>query len=112
MYKKHLKAWGLEKNLKTAESIAMLKIAERRRAANKDTRFTCRGRPVEPGKLRRFAKRHNLVVDGAANALSDQKGTSSPGLGSFHRIGTVTLTLASVDSTQHHVYHARAGPVQ
>ncbi|AEO69729.1 uncharacterized protein THITE_2120440 [Thermothielavioides terrestris NRRL 8126] len=80
MYKKHLKAWGLEKNLKTAESIAMLKIAERRRAANKDTRFTCRGRPVEPGKLRRFAKRHNLVVDGAANALSDQKVSTPPSI--------------------------------
>ncbi|KAL2126637.1 hypothetical protein VTI74DRAFT_490 [Chaetomium olivicolor] len=61
MFKKNLKAWGLDKNHTTAESLAMIRIAERRRLANKQTVFYRRGRLVEPGKLRRFAKRHKLM---------------------------------------------------
>ncbi len=77
MYKKHFKAWGLEKNLKSEESIAMIKIAEHRRlTSNKDTIFIRRGKPVEPGKLRRFAKRHGLVVDGGASSQRDAQGNS------------------------------------
>jgi hypothetical protein len=79
MYKKHFKAWGLEKNLKREESIAMLKIAEQRRiASNKDTLFIRRGKPVEPAKLRRFAKRHGLTVDGGASSLHDAQGKPRP----------------------------------
>ncbi len=76
MYKKHFKAWGLEKNLKSDESIAMIKIAGKRRIANKDTRFVRRGKPVEPAKLRRFAKRHNLTetLDGGAGSVHDPQG--------------------------------------
>lgn len=74
MYKKHFKAWGLEKNLKPHESIAMIKIRERRRLANKDTVFMRYGRPVEPGKLRRFEKRHKLTADGGADMLHDAEG--------------------------------------
>jgi hypothetical protein len=76
LYKKHFKEWGLEKNLKTDESIAMIKIRERRRLANKDTVFIRRGKPVEPGKLRRFEKRHKLTADGGADLLHDSQGTS------------------------------------
>lgn len=75
MYKKHLKSWGLEKNIKAAEMIAMLRIAEQRRRNNKETRFVRRGRPVEPEKLRRFAKRYKLPVGGSLPP-SDQQGTS------------------------------------
>jgi hypothetical protein len=71
MYKKHFKAWGLEKNLKTEESFAMIKIRERRRLANKDTVFMRHGKPVEPGKLRRFEKRHKLTADGGVDLLHD-----------------------------------------
>ncbi|KAK3301776.1 uncharacterized protein B0T15DRAFT_323067 [Chaetomium strumarium] len=78
MYKKYLKAWGLEKNLKTRESIAMLKIAERRRLANKETHFFRHGQLVDPGKLRRFAKRHKLIGDGAAAQLADHEATTPP----------------------------------
>lgn len=74
MYKKHFKAWGLEKNLKADESIAMLRIAERRRMANKKTNFVRRGKPVEPGKLRRFAKRHGLMGDEVAGSPSSAQG--------------------------------------
>ena len=80
MYKKHFKAWGLEKNLKSEESIAMIKIAGKRRIANKDTRFVRRGKPVEPAKLRRFAKRHNLTetLDGDDGSVHDPQGNDRP----------------------------------
>ncbi|KAL2167337.1 hypothetical protein VTG60DRAFT_1407 [Thermothelomyces hinnuleus] len=65
-YKKFLKAWGLKKNLKREESIAMVKIsAWRRRMENKDTIFYCRGKLVDPEKLRRFMKRHKFTHDHA-----------------------------------------------
>lgn len=108
MYKKHLKAWGLEKNLKTTEAVAMLKIAEQRRAANKDTNFIRRGKPVEPGKLRRFAKRHKFRVDSEAAALSDLQGTFVL----LPQVRAMTLTLGSGNSAQHHIHHARAEPIQ
>ncbi|KAK4237614.1 ankyrin repeat-containing domain protein [Achaetomium macrosporum] len=82
MYKMYLKAWGLEKNLKTRESIAMLRIAERRRLANKETHFFRHGQLVEPGKLRRFAKRHSLklklIGDGAAAHSADEHVATPP----------------------------------
>ena len=78
MYKKHIKAWGFEKNIKTPEMLAMFKISEQRRSKNKDTRFIRHGRLVEPGKIRRFAKRHNLTAQGATGTLSDQQGTFHP----------------------------------
>lgn len=78
MYKKHIKAWGFEKNIKTAEMIAMIKIRELRRSKNKETLFIRRGRPVEPGKLRRFEKRHKLAEQGTAGTMSDQQGTPRP----------------------------------
>ncbi|KAL2015640.1 hypothetical protein VTK56DRAFT_5061 [Thermocarpiscus australiensis] len=81
MYKKHLKAWGLEKNIKTSEMIAMIEIARRRRLQNKGTLFVRRGKPVDPGKLRRFAKRRGLLVaDGAAASLSDQQVATPPNI--------------------------------
>jgi hypothetical protein len=78
MYKKHIKAWGFEKNIKTPEMLAMFKISELRRSKNKDTRFIRRGRLVEPGTIRRFAKRHNLTAQGATGTLPDQQGTFHP----------------------------------
>ncbi|KAL2142558.1 hypothetical protein VTI28DRAFT_1061 [Corynascus sepedonium] len=69
-YKRNFKAWGLEKNLKREESIAMLGIAERRRRMeNKETIFYCRGKIVDPVKLRRFAKRHKLNDAGLTASL-------------------------------------------
>jgi hypothetical protein len=63
MYKKHFKLWGLQKNLKADESIAMLQIDERRRIEeNKDTDFYRRGRLVKRYNLRRFAKRRGVTV--------------------------------------------------
>jgi hypothetical protein len=70
-YKRKFQAWGLQKYLKTDESIAMLRIAERRRMGNKETEFIRRGKPVELAKLRRFAKRHKLTPERAASALDE-----------------------------------------
>jgi hypothetical protein len=81
MYKKYLKAWGLEKNLKTEEAIAMLRItAKRLKEGNKKTLFFRRGRPVDPGKLRRFAKRHKLAVNEATGPLPVEQGIFDPAL--------------------------------
>ena len=79
MYKKHFKDWGLAKNISTNESMAMISIAKKRRDVyNKDTVFIRRGRPVEPGKLRRFEKRHGLTADEAAGSFYDAQGDSPP----------------------------------
>ncbi|KAK3902940.1 ankyrin repeat-containing domain protein [Staphylotrichum tortipilum] len=76
MYKKHFKDWGLAKNLTTEESIAMISIAKKRREVdNKETIFTRRGRRVEPGKLRRFEKRH-----GAAGSFYDAQVATPPNI--------------------------------
>lgn len=77
MYKNHFKAWGLQKNLNKDESIAMLKIKEQRWVVHKKkTEFIRRGKRVDPGKLRRFAKRHKLVADGGVSSLRDTEGNS------------------------------------
>ncbi|KAK3313576.1 hypothetical protein B0H66DRAFT_356712 [Apodospora peruviana] len=61
-YKKQLKEWGLVKNIKTHEAIAMIQIQKRRRdLENKETRFTLRGREVPDEKLSRFRKRHKMI---------------------------------------------------
>ncbi len=79
MYKKHFKDWGLAKNITTEESKAMIGIAKRRRNVhNKETVFIRRGREVDPGKLRRFEKRHGLAADGATSAFYDAQGTFPP----------------------------------
>ena len=49
----------------------MLRIAEIRRMGNKETEFIRRGKPVEPTKLRRFAKRHKLTPERAASMLDE-----------------------------------------
>jgi hypothetical protein len=109
MYKKYLKAWGLEKNLKTRESIAMLRIAERRRLANKETHFFRHGQLVEPGKLRRFAKRHKLIGDAAAaQLLADQEGTCPFTPCNWAK----RLTFRSEDSARHHVYNTGTRRIQ
>jgi hypothetical protein len=77
MYKKQLKAWGLQKNIKTSEMMAMIRIEGRRRGENKKTQFIRHGIPVEPEKLRRFARRHKLEL-GETLSPSDQQGMSLP----------------------------------
>ena len=71
MYKKHFKLWGLKKNLKADESIAMLQIGERRRnEENKETDFYRRGKLVKRYNLRRFAKRRGFTVPRDAQGTS------------------------------------------
>lgn len=74
MYKKRFKEWGLVKNLKADESMAMLQIANRRLRENKDTEFIRRGKVVKHNNLRRFAKRHGLSVEEGAGFSSDTEG--------------------------------------
>ncbi|KAK4154934.1 Clr5 domain-containing protein [Chaetomidium leptoderma] len=81
MYKKRFKAWGLQKNLSTDESMAMCQIDEQRRIVkNKKTLFLRRGKLVEPGKLRRFRKRHKLMADGGSGTLLDTRVATPPNI--------------------------------
>lgn len=60
-YKKQLKAWGYEKNIKRHEMLAMLQIVKwRLDKEGKKTKFMRRGRDVSDDKLTRFKKRHNI----------------------------------------------------
>jgi hypothetical protein len=74
MYKKYFKTWGLEKNIKTLESIYMIGIAEQRRAEKKDTIFIRHGQVVDLRKLNRFKRRHKLTKGGGADSLLDAQG--------------------------------------
>ncbi|KAK4098931.1 ankyrin [Parathielavia hyrcaniae] len=78
MYKKYLKDWGLEKNIKTRESIFMIGVAERRRMANKETVFTRHGKPVDLRKLYRFRRRHKLLRDGMTDPLLEAQVSTPP----------------------------------
>lgn len=60
MYKRQILAWDLGKNIKKHEMITMLRIEERRRKENKETRFLFRGKVVDRAKLRRFTTRYRL----------------------------------------------------
>jgi hypothetical protein len=105
MYKKHFKLWGLEKNLKADESIAMLRIEKRRMRENKKTFFRRRGKLVKLYNLRRFAKRRGLTVH------HDAQGTSlvSAWARSPERL---TPMFVSGNSPKHHVWNARTRPIQ
>ncbi|KAL2261297.1 hypothetical protein VTK26DRAFT_4439 [Humicola hyalothermophila] len=81
MYKKHLRLWGVKKNIPASEMIPMLKIEGRRRNENKETRFAFCGQPVEPKKMRRSAKRYKLTISHGANGgLDDEPVKTPPGV--------------------------------
>ncbi|KAK3334156.1 Clr5 domain-containing protein [Cercophora scortea] len=72
-FKKQLKGWGLEKNIKTREMIAMILIQKKRREEeNKKTCFFVRNKRVSEEKLRRFLKRYKMVEIEATEAAAAQ----------------------------------------
>lgn len=59
-YKTQIKKWNLDtKYTKASEYVAMIKTQKRRERENpgKQTRFTLRGRPIDPRDIARFEKR-------------------------------------------------------
>jgi hypothetical protein len=57
-YKDQFKRWNFEKNIKTDEMKAIIRIRKRRRDdEDKDTQFRLRQRPVPQEKIDRFMKR-------------------------------------------------------
>jgi len=57
-YKTQLKKWNLDtKYTRSGEYTAMIAIQRRRERENKQTRFSLRGRPVDPRDITRFEKR-------------------------------------------------------
>lgn len=74
-YKKQLKAWGYEKNIKAHEMKAMLQIQRRRmEEEGKETRFIRRGREVPMGKLTRFRKRYKITERNATQIIPCERG--------------------------------------
>ena len=60
-YKRKFSQWKVEKNMKSHEAEAMIRIqSERAQGLGKDTAFRLRKRPVPPEKITRYAKRRKL----------------------------------------------------
>ncbi|KAL0931268.1 uncharacterized protein CTRU02_214003 [Colletotrichum truncatum] len=66
-YKLRIKRWKIEKNIKTSESQAMIRIQKQRQEhEGRSTTFILRKRKVPPEKIDRFAKRQKRCEDGAS----------------------------------------------
>ncbi len=50
-YLRHFKRWHIEKNIKTHEYLAMIRIQNKRLSEGKQTEFTIRKRPVPRDKI-------------------------------------------------------------
>ena len=56
-YKRRIEQWRLDKNVKTEEMRAILRIQKSRKNKGKDSVFYVRGRRVDHNKIERFALR-------------------------------------------------------
>jgi hypothetical protein len=65
MYKKRIKLWGFEKNLKQHEVEHILGILAQRKAQGKNTYFLLRGRKVDMKNVYRFQRRKKLSTNRA-----------------------------------------------
>ncbi|KAK4215402.1 hypothetical protein QBC37DRAFT_125324 [Rhypophila decipiens] len=76
-YKKQLKAWGYEKNIKAHEMIVMLQIQKRRlEEEGKVTEFIRRGRVVPAEKLARFRKRYKITELDETHIIPNERATT------------------------------------
>ncbi|KAM7207425.1 hypothetical protein V8F20_002305, partial [Naviculisporaceae sp. PSN 640] len=76
-YKKQLKAWGYEKNIKAHEMRAMLQIQRRRLVEEgKQTRFKKRGVEVAVEKFARFRKRYKITELDEMYTLPNERATT------------------------------------
>ncbi|CUS14947.1 unnamed protein product [Tuber aestivum] len=61
-YKTRIKAWGLEKKVKTEEMKAIIRIREKRKSEGRRSVFLVRGRIVPDQKIERFKKSHKEPI--------------------------------------------------
>lgn len=74
-YKKQIKAWGYEKNIKAHEMRAMLQIQKRRWVEEgKQTRFKKCNLEVPVEKFARFRKRYKITELDETNTLPTERG--------------------------------------
>jgi hypothetical protein len=74
-YKDQFKRWNFEKNIKTDEMKAIIRIRRRRRDnEDKDTQFRLRQRPVLQEKINRFVKRQKTLTVQATSPGSSSLG--------------------------------------
>lgn len=77
MFKARIKGWGLLKNLRRDEALAMTRVKAHREVTNTPCEFWRHGRLVSPQKLERFLRDNPNVVDKAKSLASeDQAGNS------------------------------------
>lgn len=69
-YKRRIKDWGLDKNLKNCEMKAIVRKRQRRTAEGKKSVFEVKGHQVEPSKIDRAQKRYENLNNFAASQHS------------------------------------------
>ena len=80
MYKNKITQWGLDKNNKKTEIMAMVRKRSKRAAFGKESRFKVRGRVVNPEELDRYLKRARVT---AAEIVQAHSASMPPGLECF-----------------------------
>jgi hypothetical protein len=63
MYKSRIKAWGLDKKMKSNEVRAVVRMRRKRLAAGKDSAFRIRGQVLDFDKVKYYLKRKGLTLD-------------------------------------------------
>lgn len=70
-YKTQIKNWRLEKNIKSKEMKAIIRIKRKRKEMQgKETDFTVRNRPVPPRKIMRYMGKTNTAENESFSHLS------------------------------------------
>ncbi|KAI0128441.1 hypothetical protein BJ170DRAFT_328994 [Xylariales sp. AK1849] len=62
MYKRRFGSWGLDKNIKGSEALAIWRMKLRRDEQGKDSEFFLRGKPVALGRVERHVKSHKATA--------------------------------------------------
>ncbi|KAH8897977.1 hypothetical protein GQ53DRAFT_818227 [Thozetella sp. PMI_491] len=111
-YLRHFKRWHIEKNIKTHEYRAMVRIQNRRLAEGKQTEFRVRKRPVPRDKISRFLRKYNDRLSRDDSPYADEPTTppdieySSPPLSP----ATLPHTSAAVGKGSHPVLPPNMAP--
>jgi Clr5 domain len=104
-YKDQFKRWNFEKNIKTDEMKAIIRVRKRRRDdEGKDTQFRLRERPVPQEKIDRFVKRQKTPT---AQVTSPGPSSSGELVRSDQTLKHVlTLFLDSSNAVRHQLLYA------
>ncbi|KAL9599601.1 MAG: hypothetical protein Q9219_003757 [cf. Caloplaca sp. 3 TL-2023] len=68
-YKRRISEWHLDKNVKEDEMRAIIAMEAMRLRQGKESTFYVRGHPVDPTKIKRFARRKRIDQNSSANGV-------------------------------------------